>query len=229
MRGRSHQPKGRNQARIGQNAQGTGVLVRDESSRTHRAKEDGHHAVGARGGRSLAGTAVNVHRPRLRRGSDRAQGPPSERPHLDVGQGPPSASPHLDVGQGPPSTSPHLDVGQGPPSASPHLDVGQGPPSPAASWVGPPNSGRATISMRSAEPHQRQVIDSMVSLRTSVSSTEGSPAISRCQNSRTRDDRTMSNRVRLPQCAQRRRLLASGRVTDTLEPYRSHLVLMSAP
>jgi hypothetical protein len=39
----------------------------------------------------------------------------------------------------------------------------------------------------------------------------------------------MSNRVRLPQCAQRRRLWASGRVTDTLEPYRSRRVLMSAP
>lgn len=190
MRGRGHQAQGWNQAGIGQNAQGTGVLVRDEGSGADRAKKDRHHAVGASRGRSLAGTAVNVHTATVDRGSDRAQGPPS--------------------------------------TSSP-LDVGQGPPSPAASWVGPPNSGRATISMRSADPHQRQVTDSMVSLRISVSSTEGSPAMSRCQNSRTREDRTMSNRVRLPQCAQRRRLWASGRVTDTLEPYRSRRVLMSAP
>jgi hypothetical protein len=39
----------------------------------------------------------------------------------------------------------------------------------------------------------------------------------------------MSNRVRLPQCAQRRRFLSSGRVTGTPEPYRSRRVLMSAP
>ena len=53
------------------------MLVRDEGSGADRAKEDGHHAVGARRGRSLAGTAVNVHTATVDRGSDRAQGPPS--------------------------------------------------------------------------------------------------------------------------------------------------------
>ena len=89
----------------------------------------------------------------------------------------------------------------------------QGPPT--ASSAGPPNSGRNTTSIRSPAPHQRQVTDSTVSASTSVSSTDGSPAIDKCQNSRTREDRTTSKRVRLPQWAQRNRDCSSGRVTDT--------------
>ena len=76
--------------------------------------------------------------------------------------------------------------------------TGAGRPSASASL-------RSTTSIASARPHQRQVTDSTVSSRTSVSSTPCSPARSKCQNSVVRRVRRTSKRVRLPQPPQRQR------------------------
>jgi hypothetical protein len=86
----------------------------------------------------------------------------------------------------------------------------QGRPVGVSSGIGSPGPGRSMISMASSLEHQRQRTSSTSSSRTSVSSTVGSPARSRCQNSLVRLRRTTSNRVRFPQCAQRQRCSVSG-------------------
>ena len=100
-----------------------------------------------------------------------------------------------------------------------------GPPSPGASVVGPPNSGRDTISIRSVAEHHRQRTNSISSANTVVSSVFGSPEMLTCQNSLTLIDRTMSNLVRLPQWAQRNRDCEFGIVSTcrTLPPIVGHL------
>ena len=85
------------------------------------------------------------------------------------------------------------------------------------SSLGPPAAGRGTSSIAlPSAAHHRQATDSTVPLSTSVSSTTGAPARSRCQNSRTRLVRTTSNRVRLPQRPQRQRVSVSGSTTATV-------------
>ena len=108
-------------------------------------------------------------------------------------------------------------------SPRPPADHSAGTPSPA--------SFRATISMASLRPHQRQLTDSTVSTSTSVCSTRGSPARSRCQNSDVRRVRTTSNRVRLPQPAQRQRWVSSGKSDahpSTLDSRRPHVLVTCA-
>ncbi len=61
--------------------------------------------------------------------------------------------------------------------------------------------------------HHLQRISSTLSESTDVSSTTTAPDMSTCQNSATRLDRMMSNRVRFPQWPQRKRVVSSGNVT----------------
>jgi len=69
------QAKGRHQARIGQDADGPGVLVIEGSwalPKVRHSQEHADHTVVAGEARHLAGTAVDNHACRLERGSDSA-------------------------------------------------------------------------------------------------------------------------------------------------------------